>query len=371
MGIPIKQINIRKLNMRLKHPFTTSFGTVDHKELFVIEVTDDEGNRGFCESVAFSVPWYTEETVNTVFHIIEEFLIPILRKKEITHPDDVSQAFKVFKRNHMAKAAIEGAVWDLYAKRERISLARALGGERKQIDVGISIGIQPTIKELLKVIEGAVQEGYKRIKLKIKPGQDIELLREVRRHFPDIPLMADANSAYSLEDIEHLKKLDEFNLMMIEQPLADDDILQHAELQSVLKTSICLDESIHSLEDVKMAYKLGSCKIINIKPGRVGGLSEAKRIHDFCQKHNLEVWCGGMLETGIGRAQNIALASLPQFTIPGDISSSSRYWEKDIISPEVVAKNGIIDVPEKPGIGYEVDFEKLNQFVKWERVFKL
>jgi o-succinylbenzoate synthase len=371
MALPITEIKIKKLKMRLKHSFSTSFGSVKDKEFFLIEARDGEGNCGYGESVAFEVPWYTEETVKTVFHMMEDYLIPILQMECLTHPQDVSNIFKPIKRNHMAKAAIEGAIWDLYAKREGVSLARALGGERKKIEVGIAIGIQPTINELLHTIDQAFQEGYKRIKIKIKPGYDIKVLREVRWHFPSIPLMVDANSAYTLDDIEHLKQLDEFDLMMIEQPLSDDDIMDHAKLQSVIHTPVCLDESIHSLEDVKMAYELGSCRIINIKPGRVGGLTEAKRIHDYCKEKDIHVWCGGMLETGVGRAQNIALASLPQFTLPGDISSSSRYWEKDIIYPEIVARNGMIEVPDQPGIGYQLDEEKVDHFLEWEKVYQL
>ncbi|WP_197482190.1 o-succinylbenzoate synthase [Oceanobacillus sp. Castelsardo] len=367
MTIPLKKIVLRKLNMRLKDPFVTSFGTTQDKEFFVIEVYDGEGNCGYGESVAFAQPWYTEETVKTTQHMLEDFLIPILRGSSVNHPDDVSKAFQSIRRNNMAKAAIEGAIWDLYAKRENTSLSKALGGEKQEIEVGISIGIQPTMKELIERIEDALQIGYKRIKLKIKPGADIEVLREVRSYFPNTAIMADANSAYSLEDINHLKKLDDLNLMMIEQPLAHDDIIEHAKLQKEINTPICLDESIHSVEDVRRAYELGSCKIINIKIGRVGGLTEAKRIHDFCQEHQMEVWCGGMLEAGIGRAHNIALTTLPQFVLPGDTAGSGNYWEKDIITPEVIVKKGMIEVPNKPGIGYEINEKVLNEFTEWKK----
>ncbi|MFD1169833.1 o-succinylbenzoate synthase [Oceanobacillus caeni] len=367
MTIPLKKIVLRKLNMRLKNPFITSFGTTQDKEFFVIEVYDGEGNCGYGESVAFSEPWYTEETVKTTQHMLEDFLIPILKRSRLTHPNDVSKVFQPIRRNNMAKAAIEGAIWDLYAKRENVSLSIALGGDKKKIEVGISIGIQPTIKDLIEKIEDALQIGYKRIKLKIKPGADIEVLREVRSHFPDTAIMADANSAYSLEDINHLKKLDELNLMMIEQPLAHDDIVEHAKLQKEMDTPICLDESIHSLEDVRKAFELGSCKIINIKIGRVGGLTEAKRIHDFCQEHQMEVWCGGMLEAGIGRAHNIALTTLPQFVLPGDTAGSQNYWEKDIITPEVVVEQGMIEVPIKPGIGFEINKKIMDEFTEWKK----
>ena len=300
---------------------------------------------------------------------MEDFLIPLLQESTINHPDDVSDIFKPIKRNHMAKAALEGAVWDLYAKRENQTLAEALGGEKKQIDVGISIGIQSSVEALVDVIERSLANGYKRIKLKIKPGADIDVIREIRKTFPNTPIMVDANSAYTLDDIEHLKQLDAFDLMMIEQPLAHDDIVDHAKLQKEISTPICLDESIHSLEDARKAYELGSTKIINIKIGRVGGLTEAKRIHDFCQKHDIPVWCGGMLEAGVGRAHNIALTTLPQFTLPGDTAGSSRYWEKDIIKPEVIAKNGVIQVPDQPGIGYDIDEDAMDEFTEWIRVY--
>ncbi|MUK87670.1 o-succinylbenzoate synthase [Ornithinibacillus sp. L9] len=369
--MPIQKIILRKLKMTLNDPFTTSFGTMQEKEFFIAEAIDSGGNRGFGESVAFTVPWYSEESVQTNFHIMDDFLIKMLQENEIDHPNDVLDIFSPIRRNNMAKSTLEGAIWDLYAKREGIPLAQLLGGEKTEIDVGISIGIQPTVADLINTIDHYVKEGYKRIKLKIKPGWDIEVLREVRRHFPNTLIMADANSAYTLDDVDHLKKLDEFDLMMIEQPLAHDDIVDHAKLQAEINTPICLDESIHSLADARKAVELGSCKIINVKIGRVGGLREAKRIHDFCQEQDVPVWCGGMLEAGVGRAHNIALTTLPQFTMPGDTAGSSRYWKKDIIKPEVVVENGVIKVPDKPGIGYDMDDEALEQFTveKKEYVF--
>jgi len=362
MEIPIKEIVLRQLKMTLNHPFTTSFGTMQDKEFFIIEAIDHEGNHGYGESVAFSTPWYTEETVQTTKHMINDFLIKILQENKISHPDDISDLFAPIKRNNMAKAAIEGAIWDLYAKQKKMSLSNALGGERTSIDVGISIGIQPTLKDLIYTIDDHLQAGYKRIKLKIKPGYDIDVLREVRKHFPHTLIMADANSAYTLNDIEHLKKLDDLDLMMIEQPLAHDDIVDHAELQKALKTPICLDESIHSVADARKAIRLGSCKIINIKIGRVGGLTEAKRIHDYCVKHDVAVWCGGMLEAGVGRAHNIALTTLSGFTMPGDTAGSSHYWKKDIITPEVVVDHGQIHVPSNHGIGYKINHKALDEF---------
>ncbi|WP_096274431.1 o-succinylbenzoate synthase [Paucisalibacillus globulus] len=365
--MPFKKIILHRLNMRMIFPFTTSFGTMQDKEFFIVEAVDTEGNRGFGESVSFPIPWYTEETVKSNKDIMEDFLIPILRENPINHPDEVFPLFGRLRGNNMAKAAIEGAVWDLYAKRQGVSLAKALGGEKTQIDVGISIGIQPTITELLEKIEGFLDQGYKRIKLKIKPGHDVEMLRQVRAAFPDTKIMADANSAYTLRDIDLLKQLDDLDLMMIEQPLQHHDIIDHAKLQKEIQTPICLDESIHSLYDAQKAIELGSCKIINIKVGRVGGLSESVKIHDYCEAHGIPVWCGGMLEAGVGRAHNVAITTLSNFVMPGDTAGSSRYWEKDIIKPEVVVKNGSIQVPTGPGIGYEIDEEALEEF-RFEKV---
>ena len=336
----IMEVNVRKLKMVLKHPFTTSFGTFQEKEFLVVEVKDEKGNSGWGESVAFHSPWYSEETVETNLHIIRDFLVPIVLENDIGHPEEVNGLFAHLRKNNMAKSAVEGAVWDLYAKREQVTLARALGGQLEKIEVGISIGINENMQELIETVRGFVEEGYKRIKVKIKPGFDVDVMRELRKQFPDVPMMADANSAYRLDDTELLKELDEFGLTMIEQPLASDDIIDHAKLQSQLKTPICLDESIHSLEDTRKAIELGSTKIINIKIGRVGGLTEAKKIHDYCLEKNIPVWCGGMLESGIGRAHNVALTTLPNFVLPGDTAGSSRYWEQDIILPEVTVEDG-------------------------------
>jgi len=366
----IKEINIRKMKMTMKHSFTTSFGTFQDKEFLVLEAKDESGNSGWGESVAFHSPWYSEETLKTNLHIIQDFLIPLVLGKEIGHPDEVSELFASIRKNNMAKSTVEGAIWDLYAKRNKVTLAEALGGTLEKIEVGISIGIEENIEDLVELVRGFVKEGYKRIKVKIKPGYDIEVMRELRRNFPDIPLMADANSVYTLEDIQHLKLLDEFNLTMIEQPLASDDIIDHAKLQKELTTPICLDESIHSLEDTRKALELGSCKIINIKIGRVGGLTEAKKIHDYCMEHEIPVWCGGMLESGIGRAHNIALTTLPNFTLPGDTASSSRYWEEDIVSPEVIAEEGFITVPKNYGIGYEPNLRAMDKYTIEEINYK-
>lgn len=366
----LKEVKLRHLKMTMKAPFATSFGSFQDKEFILLEATDELGNTGWGESVAFEVPWYNEETFKTNWHMLEDFLIPALLNKEMTHPAEVNEIFSSIRKNNMAKSTIEGAVWDLYAKRNQITLAKALGGEKKKIEVGISIGIQKSVEDLLQLIEGYVNEGYKRMKVKIKPGWDIDVMRQVREKFPDILLMADANSAYRLSDIQHLKQLDEFNLMMIEQPLASDDIVDHAKLQAEMKTPICLDESIHSLEDARKAVELGSCKIINIKIGRVGGLTEAKKIHDYCQEQGIAVWCGGMLESGVGRAHNVALTTLANFIMPGDTAGSSRYWEKDIITPEVVVEDGYITVPENAGIGYAPDLAVIEKYTIMEKTYQ-
>ena len=350
----VDRIDLQRIKIPLKSPFETSMGVETHKECILVRAYSGSF-VGFGESVAMDVPVYNEEDVDTVWYMLEKYLIPLLFTREIEHPDEVSQLFSWMRRNNMAKAALEGAVWDLYAKQNGISLSKALGGTRTSINVGVSIGIEPTVEKLLERVEGFVKDGYKKIKIKIKPGFDLEPIRAIRQKFgPDVPLMADANSAYTLKDIELLKALDEFGLIMIEQPLAHDDIIDHATLQRELKTPICLDESIHSVEDARKAIELGSCRIINIKIGRVGGLTEAKRIHDLCEKKQIPLWCGGMLEAGIGRAHNIAIASLSNFTIPGDTSPSNRYFAEDIVTPEIeFAEPGVLKVPTGPGIGFE------------------
>jgi o-succinylbenzoate synthase len=354
--VKLARIDLQRIKIPLNSPFETSMGVETHKECILVR-TYSGTHVGFGESVAMDVPIYNEEDVDTVWYMLEKYLIPQLFKREIEHPDEVSHLFSWMRRNHMAKAAMEGAVWDLYAKEQGLSLSHALGGTRTTIDVGVSIGIEPTIEKLLQRVEGFIRDGYKKIKVKIKPGFDVEPMRAIRQTYgPDVPLMADANSAYTLSDIELLKELDEFGLIMIEQPLAHDDIIDHATLQRELKTPICLDESIHTVEDARKAISLGSCRIINIKIGRVGGLTDAKKIHDLCQAHNVPVWCGGMLEAGIGRAHNIAMASLSNFTIPGDTSPSHRYFAEDIVTPLIdFAKPGVLNVPTAPGIGFAIN----------------
>jgi O-succinylbenzoate synthase len=367
----LTKVELRRLNMPLKSPFETSFGRTTVKDFILVSV-HGEGETGYAESVSMPYPLYNEETTGTVWYMLEEILVPLLFKNEIDHPKEVSERFTYIRRNNMAKAALEGAVWDLYCKQQGISLSSALGGTKKNIDVGVSIGIEPTIDEVLTKVERFIEEGYKKIKVKIKPGFDVQLIKAIRERFGfDIPLMADANSAYTLDDMDLLKELDQYKLMMIEQPLAHDDIIDHAKLQKELQTPVCLDESIHSAEDARKAIELGSCKIINIKIGRVGGLSESVKIHDLCQEHHIPVWCGGMLEAGIGRAHNIALTSLANFTIPGDTSASSRYWEEDIVEPAVELNGlGTLAVPTTPGIGYKLNEQAVNKFLVEQKVIE-
>lgn len=361
-SIELKAITLHRVRMQLNEPFTTSFGTLSFKDFIVVEIEDGEGVIGWGESVAFNSPWYNEETVETNHHILKDYLIPLLLERPFKHPSEVNERFNRIRRNNMAKASIEGAVWDLYAKKIGLPLYRVIGGTKNCIEVGISLGIEKNISDLIKKIDTYVTEGYKRIKIKIKPGWDVDVLQEVRKVFPTLAIMADANSAYSLDDINHLKKLDQYRLTMIEQPLAHDDIVDHATLQKEMVTPICLDESIHSISDARKAIELGSCKIINIKIGRVGGITEAIKIHDYCKEKNISVWCGGMLESGIGRAHNIAITSLSQFNLPGDTAASSRYWKSDIIEPEVVVKNGEIKLVEEKGIGFEVNRKLLDLY---------
>ncbi|HZC01572.1 MAG TPA: o-succinylbenzoate synthase, partial [Gammaproteobacteria bacterium] len=292
----------------------------------------------------------------------QEFIVPAILHQEFSTIANLVAAYSKVRRHNFAKSGIETAFWHLLSQAEGKPLAQLLGGTRTAIESGVSIGIEPDTKYLLKRIEGFLAQSYRRIKLKIGPGQDVEVLRQVRQAFPTIPLMADANSAYTLADLEHLKQLEAFNLLMIEQPLSHDDIIDHATLQRALSTPICLDESIHSAEDARKALDLGSCRIINIKPGRVGGLLEACKIHDLCQARGIPVWCGGMHEYGIGRAHNIALSALPNFSIPGDISASDKYYAEDLIDPPVTVEHGKIDVPQALGLGYTPNEERIARF---------
>ncbi len=364
----IEKIELRHIKMELVSPFTSSMGTEYAEEHIIVRV-DGEGFTGWGESVAESTPFYSYETVTTAWHILQDFLIPAILGKNISSIDEAIKSYEKVRGHKMAKAGLEAALWDLFAKSKNISLSKMMvgihasgSGTRNKIDVGVSIGIQSSVSDLIKKIEGYLAEGYKRIKIKIAPGNDIQLVKAVRKEFPNILFQVDANSAYELKHIDLFKQMDDYNLLLIEQPLGYEDIYDHSKLQRELKTPICLDESIHSLDDTRAAIELDSCRVINIKPGRVGGFTESKLIHDYCASKNIPVWCGGMLESGIGRAGNVALASLPNFTLPGDISASKRYYKEDIVEPEfVVNKDGTMDVPTKPGIGVEVDMKMLEK----------
>ncbi len=353
--IKVDGVEIRLVRLPLLEPFETSFGKIDSRLIFLI-CLDAGGLKGWGEVVASEKPLYSYETVGTAFHVIKDFLAPAVLDEPIAGLTELARRFSPFRGHNMAKAGLELAFMDLLAQVNKQSLATLIGGERKHVAVGVSLGIQPSIAQLLKRVERYLGLGYQRIKLKIKPGWDIDVVSEVRRTYPEILLSVDANSAYTLADVDHLRSLDDFNLLMIEQPLQSDDIVDHAKLQKVLNTSLCLDESIVGYRQAQAALDLESCRIINIKIGRVGGYSEALAIHDLCAARSIPVWCGGMLESGIGRAHNIALASLNGFTLPGDISASSRYFERDLISPEVtVASDGTVTVPDGAGLGFEID----------------
>ncbi|OEH93147.1 o-succinylbenzoate synthase, partial [Bacillus solimangrovi] len=356
----IHKVTLHHIEMHLKKPFAASYGTISKRPFILVEMEDEMGQKGWGECAAFAVPWYTEETINGAWHVLEDILIPEVFQKTFSHPSDLNEELSQYKRNYMAKASLDEAIWDLYAKREEKSLANLIGGHRESVKAGVVVGIQP-IPEMLGMIEEYLAEGYERVKVKIMPGKDKEILEPIRERFPDLQLLADGNSAYTLDDLDKLKQLDEFNLMMIEQPLGSDDIIEHATLQKSLNTPICLDESITSYESAKKAIELKSCQVINLKIGRVGGITAAKRIHDLCVEHDIPVWCGGLLESGIGRAHNVALATLDNFVFPGDLSASSRYWEEDIVKPEWVVKNGEIKVPEGIGIGVNINYGLLEK----------
>jgi o-succinylbenzoate synthase len=355
--IRVEGVGIRLIRLPLIEPFETSFGKIDSRLIFLV-CLDADGLRGWGEVVAAEEPRYSYETAGTALHVIRDFLAPPLLAEPIRGLNDLAKRLAPFRGHNMAKAGLELAFMDLLAQANQQSLSAFIGGEVKRVAVGVSLGIQPAISRLLERVERYLNLGYQRIKLKIKPGWDLDVVDEVRRKYPDILLSVDANSAYTLDDQTHLKMLDDFKLLMIEQPLQNDDLVDHAKLQRIMNTSLCLDESIVSQRQAQTALELESCRIINIKIGRVGGYSQALGIHDLCLSQNIPVWCGGMLESGIGRAHNIALASLRGFTLPGDISASSRYFARDIISPEVtVAADGTVAVPDSVGLGFDVDLD--------------
>ena len=350
----IELIAIRELKMRLKAPFETSFGVTHNRRILLVEVVAD-GVSGWGEVTTGETPSYNPETTDTAWHVISDFIAPLLTGKSIASAADVATLLAGIRGHEMAKAGVENALWDIEAQQKRLPLAKLVGGSWDEIRCGVSLGIRENPEALVKKVAEEVGNGYQRIKLKIKPGKDLEYVAAARKEFPETQLSVDANSAYTLEDAEHLQKLDAFHLLMIEQPLRWDDIHSHAKLQKQIETAICLDECINSVNDAQAAIESGACRIINIKLGRVGGHSSARKVHDMCWRNNIPVWCGGMLEAGVGRAHNIAMSTLPNFTLPGDVSASARYWDEDIIDPEVeVTPQGTIRVPTTPGLGYKV-----------------
>ena len=350
----IERIELRLLRLPLVRHFETSFGrTIDRQ--FILVTVEDSGAVGIGECVADANPYYSAETTRTAWHIIAEFIAPIVLGRQFDHPREIFGALGPIRGHNMAKAAVEMAAWDLFARQQGQPLASVLGGARTSIESGVSIGIQDSLDELVERVRVERDAGYRRVKIKIKPGWDVDAVARVREACGDVPLMVDANAAYTVNDAAHLAALDRYGLMMIEQPLDYDDLRDHATLQRQLSTPICLDESIHSVRAAEDAIALGACRIINIKPGRVGGHGPSIQLHDLTARHGVPVWHGGMLESGIGRAHNIHLSTLPNFTLPGDVAASRRYYAPDVIDPEIdVAPDGTIAVPTGPGIGVQV-----------------
>jgi O-succinylbenzoate synthase len=350
----IDSIQFREIQMQLQTPFETSFGVTTYRRILLVEVRS-EGLKGWGECTAGEHPWYSEETVDTAWHVSRQELAPLLLDADLEHGGQCHQIFKQIRGHRMAKAALENAIWDLQAQREKVCLASLLGGSRETVACGVSLGIKSSIPALLEQVEVALAAGYQRIKLKCRHGWDTEVFEAVRQRWPDILLSADANACYRLRDTNHIASFDHFELLMLEQPLWHDDFYFHSMLQRQIETPICLDESIRNRRDALAAIEMGSCKIINIKVGRVGGFSEAIGIHNAAMERGIPVWCGGMLESGIGRAHNIALSSLPNFLLPGDVAASQRYWADDIIEPEVtVSSKGEITISDAPGCGYAI-----------------
>src|SRR5258706_13532505 len=358
MGIKLDRVVLRQIRMPLLSFFETSFGRTTERHMILVEAASD-GVSGWGECTCGENPFYNEQWTESAWLILLDYAAPRVLNTTLADATAVNERSSHISAHNMARCGLEVAIWDLQARMNGNPLWREIGGgARREISCGVSIGIQESVPQLLQKIENELAAGYQRIKLKIKPGWDVDVIRQVRDRFPNILLMADANSAYTLADTDRLKQLDEFNLMMIEQPLAHDEIIDHAKLQAKLQTPICLDECIRSAHHAKQAIDMHACKIINIKLGRVGGFAEAKRVHDVAQAARVPVWCGGMLEAGVGRAHNVALASLPNFVLPGDVSASKRYWSRDIIQPAVeTTEQGTIAVRDSPGFGYDLDLD--------------
>ena len=365
----IDHVELFLISLPLAHPFETSFMREIDKDCILVRV-QGEGLEGWGEVVAMAEPLYNEETLETAWHVLRDFLIPLTTGRAWDDPGQWAVAVVHFRRNFMAKAGLEGALWDLFSQLQCRSLADLWGGTRSRVEVGVSLGIEKTLPELLEQIDSSLKAGYRRVKLKIKPGWDLAIVREVRARYPELLLQVDANSAYRLEDAPIFEAMDDLGLLLIEQPLAHDDIIDHASLQGRLNTPLCLDESIHTREDCRKALQLGACRIINIKPGRMGGFCQARATHDLCRAQGIPVWCGGMLETGIGRLQNLALAALQGFSLPGDLSASARYFAEDIIDPPVVLESdGCVLVPTEIGISQRLRHDRLDRYTRRRQLF--
>lgn len=366
----IAKITLRRMKLKLRYPFITSFGVHADKDFSIIEITDKDGLTGYGECAALFRPWYNEEFADGAVAITREFLIPaLLEAKTIKTPEEFFDSTSWIRRNRMARASVDCALWDLYSKEQGIPEYKALGGVRTKVEGGVSIGMQDSPDALLKKVDQYMKEGYRRVKCKIEPGKDVAYMAAVRREFGNIPLTCDANSAYTLKDIEIFKELDDLNLLMIEQPLTSSDIIDHSHLQAAIKTPICLDESIESPDDMRYAIGLKSCKILNIKVSRVGGLTEARRLQQYAGEHGIHSWCGDMLDTGIQRAHNIASATLPYYTWPNDIVSSDQYFANNLVADkDYVDSESYVKVSEKPGLGYTIDQKQLDTYTvqKWE-----
>ncbi len=359
----LKKISVLKVEIPMITSFTTSFGTVTSKPTIIVKAETEDGIIGWGEAAALPFPFYKPETTDICMLVLKEYIRPLVMGKEFNNVEELMKLMSPIKKNNFAKTGLETAVWMIMSLKENKSLKELLGGTQDKIAVGESIGIKKSVEETLEEVGLRLEQGYRRIKVKTQPGWDINIVEAIRNKFGDILLMVDANSSYTLNDIETLKKLDAYNLMMTEQPLGDDDIVDHSILQKQITTPICLDESIYSGDDARRALYLDACKIINIKPGRVGGLLESKKIHDICKEHGVGVWCGGMLETGIGRAFNIAVASLPNYIYPADMSPINLFYQDDLVTKSFeVDKEGYVQVPTTPGLGFEVDEEKVKHY---------
>lgn len=356
----VRGIELSEIHLPLVDSFVSSSDSRSTRRILLLRLVGDEGAEGWGECVAGETPSYSYETTETAWHILTEHILPGVAGREILSPEDILAPTSWIRGHRMAKAALEMAFWDLQAREQGVPLWDLLGGSGEGVPVGVSIGLQPDDDTLFRQIDEYQKRGYARVKVKIRRGRDVEMVRGIRRRF-DIPLIVDANSAYSLADAPLLREFDDLDVMMIEQPLGHEDIHDHARLQASLRTPLCLDESIRSVEDARDALEVGACRIVNIKPGRVGGFLEARRIHDLCRSRGAPVWCGGMLESGIGRAHNLALATLPGFTLPGDISESRRYWKRDIVSPEFLLSHGKLTPTDGPGIGVEPERERIRE----------